>query len=73
MKYLLITSILLTLSSCSHFRFIPMACDNINSDPQANISEECRAYNQEKANKSFDKYKNKDEYNTTKEPELQED
>lgn len=73
MRYLLVTLILLTLNSCSHFRFTPMACDNINSDPHANINEECRAYNQEEASKSFDKYKHKDEYNTTKEPELKND
>lgn len=50
--YSLLYSILLT--GCSHFTFNAAMCNNIASDPNAQIPEECRNYVEEEAQKSFD-------------------
>jgi hypothetical protein len=54
-KYILISSFL--FSGCSHFEFNFAMCDNIgpNGDPQ--MIEKCRNYNEEEAQKAFDKTK----------------
>lgn len=54
--YLLIP---LMFSACSHFTFNATMCDNIASDPHANIPEECRTYNEDEATKSFFNTQNK--------------
>ena len=66
MKYSLLYSILfsLTFSGC-YFTFNATMCDQIASDPNAQIPQECRNYNEEEADKAF--YQTKHE--TTSEDE----
>ncbi len=47
----------LVFSGCSYFTFNATMCEQIASDPQATIPQECRAYNEEEAKKAFDKEK----------------
>jgi len=49
----------LVFSACSHFTFNATMCDQIATDPNAMVSEECRIYNEEEAQKSFDNTQNK--------------
>ncbi|WP_373001852.1 hypothetical protein [Sulfurimonas sp.] len=56
-KYYLAT--LLIFSGCSNITFNASMCDQIASDPQAIMPEECRNYNEEEAKKAFDKTKHK--------------
>jgi len=49
----------LLLSGCSHFTFNATMCNQIASDPNAVIPEECRIYNEEEAQKAFDNAQNK--------------
>ncbi len=49
------------LSGCSHFTFNAAMCQNIASDPHAQIPEECRNYIEEEAQKAFDNTKHKKE------------
>lgn len=58
-KYLLAT--LLIFSGCSNITFNASMCNKIASDPQAVVPEECRNYNEEEAQKAFDKTKHKKE------------
>ena len=60
MKYSLLYSILfsLTFSGC-YFTFNGAMCDNIASDPNAQIPQECRDYNEAAADKAFNQTKNK--------------
>jgi len=46
-------------SACSHFTFNATMCDQIASDPLATMPEECRIYNEDEAQKSFDNSHNK--------------
>lgn len=46
-------------SGCSYFTFNATMCTEIASDPHATVPEECRVYNEEEAQKAFDKTKNK--------------
>ena len=50
---------LLILGGCSNITFNAAMCDKIASDPQAVMPEECRNYNEEEAQKAFDKTKHK--------------
>jgi len=54
-KYTLLFSMLfsLTFSGC-YFTFNAAMCDKIASDPNAVMPSECRNYNEEEAQKSFD-------------------
>lgn len=54
-KYILVVGLL--FSGCSHFEFNVSMCENIgpNDDPQ--VIEQCRNYNEEEAQKAFDKTK----------------
>ena len=54
-KYILVLSLL--FSGCSYFKFNTAMCDQIASDPNAIIPQECRNYNEEEAQKAFDKTK----------------
>ena len=56
-KYLLIT--LLMFSGCANFTINGTMCDQIASDPNAIIPQECRPYDEEEAKKAFDKTKTK--------------
>jgi len=60
MKYSLLYSILfsLTFSGC-YFTFNSAMCDNIAMDPNGNIPQECRDYNEKEAEKAFNQTKNK--------------
>jgi len=54
-KYFLAT--LLVFSGCSNITFNATMCDQIRSDPNAVVPKECRNYNEEEAQKAFDKTK----------------
>jgi hypothetical protein len=56
MKTFYITSLLLVfvMSGCSNFRFNATICNQIASEPNAQIPGECRVYNEEEAAKAFD-------------------
>ena len=60
MKYSLLYSILfsLTFSGC-YFTFNAAMCENIAMDPNGNIPQECRDYNEKEAEKAFNQTKNK--------------
>ncbi len=47
---------LFLLTGCSHFTFNAPMCDQIGSDPNM-MSQECRNYNEEEAQKAFDNTK----------------
>ncbi len=49
---------LLVFGGCSNMTFNATMCDQINSDPNAIMPKECRAYSEEKAQKAFDKVEN---------------
>ncbi len=46
-------------SGCSYFTFNATMCDEIASDPQATVPQECRTYNEAEAEKAFNKEKEK--------------
>ncbi|WP_294963704.1 hypothetical protein [Sulfurimonas sp.] len=56
-KYFL--AILLMFSGCSNFTINATMCDQIASEPNAIIPQECRAYDEKEAQKAFDKIKTK--------------
>ncbi len=61
-KLIFIVTLSLTGSlfvACSHFTFNATMCEQIASDPQAIMPEECRIYNEEEADKSFHNLHNK--------------
>ena len=49
----------LVFGACSHFTINATMCDRIASDPLATMPEECRIYNEDEAQKSFDNTHNK--------------
>ena len=52
-------SAVFVLAGCSNITFNASMCDQIASDPHAVMPEECRIYNEEEAQKAFDKTKPK--------------
>ena len=56
-KILLVTIFIFT--GCSYFTFNAKMCDQIASDPHATVPQECIEYNEEKAEKAFNKPKDK--------------
>jgi len=56
-KYFLV--IVFLLNGCSNITFNAAMCEQIASDPQAVMPEECRNYNEEEAQKAFDNTKHK--------------
>jgi len=52
-KYLMI--ITLMLSGCANFTFNAVMCDKIASEPNAVMPEECKNYDEKKADKAFNK------------------
>ena len=51
----------LFLSGCSHFTFNASMCDQIASDPNAVMPNECRNYDEEEADKAFHQTKDEQE------------
>jgi len=45
-------------SGCSHFTFNASMCQQIASDPNAVIPQECKNYNEDEAKKAFDNSQN---------------
>lgn len=45
--------------ACSYFTFNATICEQIASDPLATVPQECRIYNEDEAQKSFDDTQNK--------------
>ncbi|HFB54251.1 MAG TPA: hypothetical protein ENJ67_05895 [Sulfurimonas autotrophica] len=54
-KILLPFSLALVFSACAHVKITAAMCDQIASDPNAQIPQECRDYDKQKAYKAFDK------------------
>jgi hypothetical protein len=51
------------LSGCANFEFNTSMCDQIGSDPHANVPQECRNYNEDEAKKAFNNTKHKKDSN----------
>ncbi len=49
------------LTACSNMEFNATMCNQIASDPHATMPEECRNYNEDEAEKAFNKTKHKEE------------
>jgi len=58
-KYLVIASFM--FGGCANWEFNVAMCDKIATDPNAEIPEECRNYNEKEAQKAFDKVSKKKE------------
>jgi len=56
-KILVVTSFI--FSGCSHFTFNKQMCDQIASQPNAIVPQECMKYSEKDAQKAFDNIKNK--------------
>ena len=56
-KYLVIA--IFVFGGCSNIEFNAAMCDKIASEPGSTIPQECRNYNEEEAQKAFDKTKHK--------------
>jgi hypothetical protein len=46
------------MSGCSYFTFNATMCDQIASDPNAVVPQECKIYDEKKADKAFNKVVN---------------
>jgi hypothetical protein len=55
-KYYL-AAVLLVFSGCSNITFNASMCEQIASEPNSVMPEECRNYNEEEAQKAFDNTK----------------
>jgi len=53
-----IVAFILAFSGCSHFKFNASMCNQIASEPNSVIPQECKNYNEEEANKAFFNEKN---------------
>ncbi|WP_324171801.1 hypothetical protein [Sulfurimonas sp.] len=58
-KYILVLAFL--FSGCSHLTFNASMCEQIASEPNTVMPEECRNYNEEEADKAFNQTKHKQE------------
>jgi hypothetical protein len=56
-KYLVVA--IFVFNGCSNIEFNASMCDKIVSEPNAQIPQECRNYNEKEAQKAFDKIKQK--------------
>jgi hypothetical protein len=54
-KILIAFAFTLVLSACSYFTMNATMCDQIASEPGVTIPQECRNYNEEEADKAFNK------------------
>jgi len=50
--------VLLAFNGCSHIKISAAMCNQIESDPNAQVPQECRDYDKKKADKAFDKVVN---------------
>jgi len=57
-KTLLLGSTLFLMSGCSYFTFNAAMCEKIASDPNAVVPEECQNYDEERADKAFNRVVN---------------
>mgnify|MGYP006899575031 FL=1 len=62
-KILSISVLLLIISGCSNFTINATMCEQMASEPNAVIPQECQKYSEKKAQKSFDKFKDKHKNN----------
>ena len=46
------------MSGCSYFTFNATICDQISRDPSAVVPQECKIYDEKKADKAFNKVVN---------------
>ena len=60
-KYYLAAAVLLVFSGCSNITFNASMCDQIASEPNSVMPQECKKYNEEEAQKAFDNKKQKQE------------
>ncbi len=54
-KILITLFVLLAFNGCAHIKISAAMCNQIESDPNAQIPQECRDYDKKKADKAFDK------------------
>ncbi len=54
-KTLLFATTTLLAAGCSHFTITAAMCEKIESDPNAVVPTECKAYDAKKAQKAFNK------------------
>lgn len=57
-KYIILSAAFL-FSGCSYFEFNFAMCENMGADGDPQMLEKCRNYNEEEAQKAFDKPKTK--------------
>ena len=58
MRYLISVALFTLFSGCSNFTINAPICDEIGSEPNSqNIPKECRTYNEQEADKAFNKEK----------------
>jgi len=62
-KIVSISVLLLIVSGCAKFTVNAAMCDQIASEPNSVVPQECQKYSEEKAKKAFDKLKDKHENN----------
>ncbi len=62
--YKIVILIALSFSGCSYFTFNAAMCDQIASNPNTGMPEECRNYNEKEADKAFHKVKNENKVST---------
>ena len=51
--FITLSVVSIIFTACSYFTFNATMCDQIASDPNAVMPDECRVYNEEEADKSF--------------------
>jgi len=54
-KIVLTSLVALAFSACADIKITAAMCDKIESDPTAQVPQECRDYDKAKADKAFDK------------------
>lgn len=58
MNKLILPAVALMISGCSYFSVNATMCDQIASEPNAVVPQECRDYNKKEAEKAFNKVVN---------------
>jgi len=56
--YKIVISLAVFMSGCANFTFNGSMCDQIASDPNQTVPQECRNYDEKEADKAFDKVVN---------------
>ncbi len=56
--YKILITLTLLLSGCANFKVTGTMCDEINKEPGVTVPEECRVYDEKKADKAFNKKRN---------------